>query len=237
MGFSDFLSIFKKREITFIESVKEAEDVYSFLFRKDKDFTWKAGQYVLISITHKKIKNGTKPFSISSAPREDIIKITTRISGQPSEFKQALLELKKGMTVKISGPVGAFYLPDNSEIQPTLLIAGGIGITPIRSILNQLESKGSAGKPNIQVLYLDSQQTYPFKEELDRLAGTSSIAVSYLASREDLNREIEVFASSHKDKGNYYVAGPKSMVDSIAAFLQDHQIPKKQVKKDVFFGY
>ncbi|MHA7963246.1 hypothetical protein ACX93W_03800 [Paenibacillus sp. CAU 1782] len=66
MGFSDFLSIFKKREITFIESVKETEDVYSFLFAKDKDFSWKAGQYVLVSIRHKKIKNGTKPFSIAS---------------------------------------------------------------------------------------------------------------------------------------------------------------------------
>ncbi|MHA7963245.1 hypothetical protein ACX93W_03795 [Paenibacillus sp. CAU 1782] len=84
---------------------------------------------------------------------------------------------------------------------------------------------------------MDSQEAYPFKEEIDRLAGASSLSISYLASREDLNREIEVFASSHKSEGGYFVAGPKSMVDFIAAFLQDHQIPKKVIKKDAFFGY
>ena len=49
-------SIFKKRELSFIESRQETEDVYSFLFEREKDLTWKAGQYGLFSITHKSIK-------------------------------------------------------------------------------------------------------------------------------------------------------------------------------------
>ena len=55
--FQDTLSIFKKRELLFLESHKESEDVYTFLFEKEKDLTWKAGQHGLFSITHKKIKN------------------------------------------------------------------------------------------------------------------------------------------------------------------------------------
>ncbi|WP_329958829.1 hypothetical protein [Sporosarcina sp. G11-34] len=50
------------------------------------------------------------------------------------------MELKQGMHVKMSGPVGDFYLKDNN---PSLLIAGGIGITPFRSILKQLETEGN----------------------------------------------------------------------------------------------
>ncbi len=99
---------------------------------------------VCLRITHKKIKNGTKPFTLASAPTEKVVKITTRISNDPSEFKKALLELKQGMTISMSGPVGSFYLKDNS---PTLLIAGGIGITPFRSIIKQLEMKGIALRP------------------------------------------------------------------------------------------
>lgn len=55
--FQDTLSIFKKRELLFVESYKESDGVYSFLFGKEKDLTWKAGQHGLFSITHKKIKN------------------------------------------------------------------------------------------------------------------------------------------------------------------------------------
>ena len=56
--FKDAIAIFKKRELAFIESYKESENVYTFLFEKEKDVTWKAGQHGLFTITHKKIKNG-----------------------------------------------------------------------------------------------------------------------------------------------------------------------------------
>ncbi|MBZ9534268.1 hypothetical protein KGR20_08315 [Cytobacillus oceanisediminis] len=71
--FQDMIAVFKKRELVFIESYKESEYVYTFVFEKEKDLTWKAGQHGLFSITHKKVKNPTKPFTISSAPSENKI--------------------------------------------------------------------------------------------------------------------------------------------------------------------
>lgn len=71
--FKDMISVFRKRELILIESSRETEDVYTFTFKKDKDLTWTAGQYGLFSITHKKIKNPTKPFSIASAPTENVV--------------------------------------------------------------------------------------------------------------------------------------------------------------------
>lgn len=187
----------------------------------------------MFTISHKTIKNGTKPFSVASAPTENVIKITTRVGDNPSDYKKALLELKQGMKVSIRGPVGPFYLKDN---RPSLLIAGGIGITPFRSILKQLEAEGKVDEKQIHLLYMDSDKSYLFKEELDAMAKHPSLSVTYLDSREDLQKEIDKLITSFKDNGQYFIAGPKSLVDSITADLQK-SISKKNIHKDAFFGY
>lgn len=232
--FQDTFSVFKKRELSFLERCKETDDVYTFLFEKGKDITWKAGQHGLFDIVHRKIKNRTRPFSVATAPAENVVKITTRISDDPSEFKQAMLELEKGMMIKMSGPVGRFYLKDDG---PVLLIAGGIGITPFRAILKQRESEGNIEKEQMRLLYLDGEQTYIFKDELDDIADKTSISINYLDLREKLYQEIDTFAALHHNEANYFVAGPKPMADSISAYLQNKNVPKKNIKKDAFFGY
>ncbi|MBP2241558.1 ferredoxin-NADP reductase [Cytobacillus eiseniae] len=232
--FQDALSIFKKRELVFLESFKESGDVYTFLFEKEQDLTWKAGQHGLFSITHKKVKSPTKPFTLASAPAENKVQITMKVSENPSEFKKAMLELKEGMKVSMSGPVGGFYLKEQS---PSLLIAGGIGITPFRSIIKQIEADGHKLEKPVHLLYMDSNQSYIFKAELDGMATHPLINVTYVDSRESLHQEIDKFAASHKNDGKYFIAGPKSMVDSISTKLQDHHIAKRNIKKDAFFGY
>ena len=232
--FSDFISVLKKRELVFIENRKETNEVYSFFFEKAKDLNWKAGQYGLFSIVHKNVKNPTKPFSLASAPAEDIVRITTVIRDDPSEFKKALLELSPGMKVKMSGPLGAFSLQDNN---PSLLIAGGIGITPFRSIVKQIEAEGRGNESQIHLMYMDSRKSYLYKDELDRIADETSIRVSYLDSRDDLTREIDKFIAAHQNNGKYFVAGSKSMTNEISSYLQNHNISKRNVKKDAFFGY
>lgn len=233
--FQDTLSVFKKSDLLFLESYKESVGVYTFLFKKENDLTWKAGQHGLFTITHKKIKNPTKPFTVASAPGENIVRITTRISENPSDFKKAMLELKQGMKIKIAGPVGNFYLKEDNS--PSVLIAGGIGITPYRSILKQIEIDGNRDENHISLLYLDSGKSYLFKEELDRIAKILFVNITYLDSRDQLHKEINKFINLYKDKGNYFISGPKSMVDSISVFLQSENILKRNIKKDSFFGY
>ncbi|NYF26073.1 FAD-dependent oxidoreductase [Sporosarcina sp. JAI121] len=230
----DTLSIFKKRELLFLESNKESEDVYSFLFEKEKDLTWKAGQHGLFTITHKKIKSPIRPFTIASAPSENMVRLTMRISDQPSDFKKAMLELKQGMHVKMSGPVGGFYLKDNS---PSLLIAGGIGITPFRSIVKQVEAEENGQDNKIHLLYLDSNRSFIFKDELDGIADNTSVEVTYLDSRDELHQEIDKFTNLYLNSGKYYIAGPKSMVDAMSTYLLNNNIPKRNIKKDAFSGY
>lgn len=232
--FQDVISVFKKRELLFIKNYKEAEGVHSFLFEKEKDLTWKAGQHGLFSIIHKKVKNPTRPFSLASSPTENVIKITLGISDTPSEFKKAMLELEQGMKVSMSGALGSFYLNENS---PSLLIAGGIGITPFRSIIKQIEAEENGNEKQIKLLYIDSQKSYIYKDELDVIAKDTPINVAYLDSRNDLQKEIGKFTHLYKNNGKYFIAGPKSMVDSVSKGLQNNNISKRNIKKDVLIGY
>lgn len=233
MGFfQDMIAVFKKRQLVFIESYKESDDVYTFVFEKEKDLTWKAGQHGLFSITHKKVKNPTKPFTIAAAPSENIVRLTMKINDKPSDFKKAMLELKQGMTIGMSGPLGSFNVNDD---RPTVLIAGGIGITPFRSIVKEIEAEGKGNKKPIHLLYMDSEKSYLFKDELD--ATNASISTTYLDSRDNLHQEINKLANLYKNNGQYLIAGPKSMVDSISSYLQNNSISKKNIKKDAFYGY
>jgi NAD(P)H-flavin reductase len=232
--FQDALSMFKKRDLSFLESYKESEDVYTFLFEKENDLRWIAGQHGLFTITHKKIKNKTRPFTIASAPSENEVRLTMRIGENPSDFKKAMLELKQGMTINMTGPLGSFNLQDNS---PSLLIAGGIGITPFRSILKQIESEGNDVNMPIHLLYMDSSKSFIFKDELDAIVNNTSISVMYLDSRDDLFHKIDTFTTLNKGNGNYLIAGPKSMVKTVFNFLKSKHIPKKNINKDAFYGY
>lgn len=235
MGFfQDAVAIFKKRDLVFIESYKESDGVYTFRFEKEKNLTWKAGQHGLFTITHKKIKNGIRPISVASAPAENVVQLTLGISDDPSDFKMAMLELKQGMKVKMSGPVGSFYLTDNG---PSIFIAGGIGITPFRSMLKQIEEEGNVGGKQIHLLYMDSKKSFVYKDELDEIANNTAATVTYLDQRNDLHEEIKKLSNLYQNDGNYYIAGPKAMVESISAVLQSNDISKKSIKKDVFFGY
>mgnify|MGYP001170051562 CR=1 FL=1 len=236
MGFlqDNLIPFFRQREIVFRESRREADDVVSFLFDKPDDLAWKAGQYGLFTITHKKIKNATKPFSVSSAPAENVIRITTVVRDNPSAFKRALLELSPGMKVTLRGPVGPFYLKDKA---PVLFIAGGIGITPICSILKQIEAEGSGGERQIRLLYVDSHRRHLFKDELDRIADRSAVSIDYLDSRDQLYRELDRLADAYRKDGSIMIAGPQSMVNPLAAELRNRKIPKRNIVKDAFFGY
>lgn len=230
----EFFKVFQKNPITFVESYHEHDDIYTFVFEKPDSLKWRAGQQGLYDITHKDIKDKTRPFSIPVIPSENRLQITTRIRENKSDFKQALLELKPGMQISLSGPVGFFYL-DNTD--PTLLIAGGIGVTPFRSILRKLEEDKNPSGQSVTLLYLDSDQKYLFKEDLNRIALVDGISILYLKNREELFNHIHEFAAHYGNNGNYFMSGPTPFIDSVSSALKENNISKRRMKKDDFYGY
>ena len=235
MGFiQDILPLFRKIDITFSESYKDLNNVHSFIFEKGEDVNWKAGQHGIFTITHKKIKKSTRPFSVASSASEGVIKLTMKISDNPSEFKQAMLELKKDMKISMRGPIGPLYI---NEANPSLLVAGGIGITPFRAMLKEFEIKDGQIPSILHLLYIDSQGSFVYKDELEAIAKNIPLKVDYISSKNELYNHIETFTTSYSNMGKYYLGGPKSMVDTVSEFLKGKDIKKSNIKKDVFFGY
>ncbi len=100
-------------------------------------FYFRAGQYVGITLTTPKrrdIGGNSRSFSIESAPFENVLLFLVRLSN--SAFKEELQSLPLGSEIQISGAAGHFVLHEDPQ-RPAVLLAGGIGLAPCRSILRQ----------------------------------------------------------------------------------------------------
>ena len=117
----------KRREV--------AEGTMAFDFDKPPGFVFKAGQYLemaLIDPPETDSEGNGRAFSIASAPHEEFLTIATRM--RDTAFKRVLGGLPAGSEVKIEGPFGNLVLHNNAA-RPAVLLAGGIGITPFRSMV------------------------------------------------------------------------------------------------------
>src|SRR5579872_6878293 len=112
-----------------------AERTIAFRFEKPSGWTFKAGQFIdmtLLDPSETDSEGNTRGFSIASGPHEEMLMVATRI--RDTAFKRVLTTMPIGTAVKIEGPSGDLTLPNNSK-RAVALLAGGIGITPFRSML------------------------------------------------------------------------------------------------------
>lgn len=163
--------------------------------------------------------------SFSSTPRENTINFSKRIS--QSIFSQALMQLQPGDSVTIEGPLGNFTLPEKpSQI---VFLAGGIGITPFRSML--LEN-ARTNQHKITLLYGNtSEAEIIFKKELEQFnvyhqLGNTITADFIKQSVPALNNQI------------FYVCGSPAMVTAMCSLLQNELcIPNTQIRVEKLAGY
>ena len=114
-----------------------AEGTMAFHFEKPPGFAFKAGQalaWTLIDPPETDNEGGMRNFSIASAPGESDLMIATRM--RDTAFKRVLKTMPLGTEVRIVGPFGSLTLHQNAA-RPAVFLAGGIGITPFRSMLRQ----------------------------------------------------------------------------------------------------
>src|SRR5688500_14647296 len=111
-----------------------AERTMSFHFEKPSGWTYAAGQFVDITLLdppETDAEGNTRGFSLSSTPGEGVITITTRL--RDTAFKRVLQTMPLGTAVRVEGPFGELRLHDGTRA--AVILTGGIGITPFRSIL------------------------------------------------------------------------------------------------------
>ena len=125
-------------ESTLLGRTEVAEGTMAFQFDKPKDFVFRAGQYVDLTLSGSQPQFGpsnelTHTFSIASSPFDEELVVTTRM--RSSAFKEVLSSLPIGSGAKIVGPMGSFCLHNNTA-RPAVFLAGGIGVAPFLSMLS-----------------------------------------------------------------------------------------------------
>jgi ferredoxin-NADP reductase len=221
-----------------IEKRQEAPDIYTFIFEPEKTISWQAGQYMIYTLPHADMddRKDKRFFSIASAPRDMNIWLTTRFSpDKSSTFKKALKDMAIGSEIQAEGPSGGFTagIPEEGEI---FFIAGGIGITPIRSILIDLESRGKKIKGTL--LYASRDNNIVFKNELVALASHQpDFKISYIIDPERITEETIRQSVSDPNKPVYYVSGPEPMVEAMEKTLAGLGVAGDKIKRDYFPGY
>ena len=226
-----------------------ADRTMSFRFTKPRGWSYRAGQFVDITLLdppETDAEGNLRGFSISSAPREEVITITTRL--RDTAFKRVLQAMPLGTVVKIEGPFGDLRL--HHATRPAVLLAGGIGITPFRSIL--VETIGGGALPYPVVLFHANRrpEDAAFADEFRSLARrdpnlTFVPTVTAMPGPGggwdgERGRIDAAMLRRHLDglvDPIYYIAGPPGMVQALRAMLIASGADEDDVRIEEFTGY
>lgn len=225
MEYNEKVSVLK-----LISSHDEIGNIRTFVFEKD-DLSWIAGQsqaYVLSQINGAEGEN-QRYFTISSAPSEGTINISTRISD--SLFKQTLNKMKPGEEIIRFDLKGDFTWEDVSG-KSIVMVAGGIGVTPFRSILVERDTTGKMIPATL--LYFNRTRDVPFERELKKLEEKHKEFVLKIIIGENITSDKIIELAPQVDSQTVYLSGPEQMVESIGLQLRENGIV---VKQDRFPGY
>ncbi len=217
-----------------IEKEHLLDNIWAFRFQPDEPLEWTAGQYISVELPHSDPDGeGTKRwFTVSSAPYESIIQITTRIT--ETSFKQALSRLDVGGELQLlDKPHGTFVWQDVDK--PLVFVAGGIGITPFRSILKQ---RAHDKLPlDVTVIYGSRTAEVPFKDELTMwMQQDPRLRVSYVVGV-PLTADGLIELVPELSKSLVYLSGPKPVMETLDQDLQSHGLTEAQIKQDFFPAY
>jgi ferredoxin-NADP reductase len=206
----------------------------SVYFARPIGFEYEAGDWIDVNFPDTRLDGGIT-YSLSSSPTEDELAITFKLGISP--FKKALQAVQPGDEMYISqyGNDYNFYLKENRS---SVLLAGGIGIAPFRSMVKDIFDTKS--KNDIQLLYMNKGESFVFAEELDFWnKQLPNLKISYI-NTEKLNRkkrEKLLLDTISKSAHHYFIAGPEGMVESTEHLLIDNGIDVKDIRIDSFGGY
>lgn len=224
-----------RKEITFIESKQESKEVYSFHFERPKGFSWRAGQHAFFSFLEEiEDPKRSRIFTIISIEDEEEVSFATKIIGSPSVFKKELMRLKKGDKMSLDGPYGDFTISEDGEY---VGIAGGIGVTPFRSIMFSILSDRKQDKVKFDLVYSAKKGDFSFFDEFERLKKDDRIDVHYAEDRNEAKEKIEELIKEKKERAKFLICGPPALVQNYKKGLEEKEVSEDRIFIDSFYGY
>ncbi len=232
----------------FIESEEVARDTRVFYFQKPPEFAFKAGQFIEVTLLNPPetdAQGNRRAYSIASAPYEKNLMIATRL--RDTAFKRILRSLPPETNIDIEGPFGDFTLGKNAPAEkPAVFLAGGIGITPARSIILQATQEQS---PRPLYLFYSNRQPEDaaFLQELIAIQkknscfklittftqGASAGSEAGYINPEMIKRHLDL----DRPSPTYYIAGPAAMTLAMRTMLETMKVNEDDIKTEEFSGY
>ncbi|HUO62017.1 MAG TPA: RnfABCDGE type electron transport complex subunit D [Candidatus Bathyarchaeia archaeon] len=217
-------------------------------FIPERLFTYKPGQYVEVTLPHPSpdSRGPRRYFTLASSPTEKTLRLGVRYYENGSSFKNTLRHATDNLFMSAGQLGGDFTMPDDKK-QKLAFIAGGIGITPFRSMVKYLHDTDD--QRSVKLLYGErSMQDIAYEEIFEAARRKVRVDTTYVISQlNSLNSpyirpgriDAETIKSHIPDylERSFYISGPQPMVRAIKEQLTDLGVPSHQIKLDYFFGY
>ena len=229
------------------EKREVADQTMAFLFEKPAEFSFRAGQYVAITLPKVEFedkKGATRCMSISCAPFEDHLMFAMRITD--TAFKQTFSHMSLGDEIIIRDAVGHFVLPEDQS-RPIIFLAGGIGITPVRSILRQAQKDErknpfwlfySNRRPE-DAAFIDEMQSFDGLDYhgIDTLTDVIAEACPWQEESGFICADMLRKHLAHVREALYYVVGTPGFSQAMEKMLTEELgVAPADIRKDPFTG-
>lgn len=229
-------------------------DIWTFWVRPQQRFHFIAGQYIELFLPHAEPDNRGQHrwLTISSAPHQELLALTTKFVRTPSTYKKTLQKVRIGDHLHISDPIGDFVLPKMHSV-PVVLIAAGIGVTPMHSmVVDMIAKKESlrpvqlihAGHSMTDLLFTDIFQAAPiaYHQMLSAPEADWPGLAGHLSGKRVLNiasLRPGASTSSTNNLGDtlFFLSGPESLIMKIHDELISLGVNRQQIVLDYFPGY
>ncbi len=246
--FSYLVSPKQKIVLKLQKKIKIAPDIVDFVFKPSQPLAFTPGQYMEFTLDHLRpdSRGNRRYFTLASSPTEKTIHLGVRFYEKSSSFKRAMYWMD-GKTKVIGAQIaGDFTLPSNPK-QKLVFLAGGIGITPFRSILKYLLDTQQrrdivllyANKSAKEIVYQDVLSAASTKlgvRVFCTLTDTMSVPRNWTGFVGRINEQMIMQAIPDYAERMYYLSGPPEMVRAYEQVLKRMYIKSSQIKKDFFPG-
>lgn len=226
-----------------------ADRTMAFQFEKPPGFTFRPGQWIdltLLNPSETDAEGNSRTLSLASAPHENFLLVATRL--RDTAFKRELPRLPLGAEVRIEGPSGSLTLHNNAT-RAAIFIVGGIGITPVRSIL--LRAAHDRLPHRLLVFYSNRRpEDAAFLEELTALqkenpnyrlipvmTAATGFTNTWTGEKGHVTQKLLAKHQGEAVSPIYYVVGPPGMVNGVHEMLNQNGVDDDNIRMEDFGGY
>lgn len=245
--FSYLVSPKQKLLLTLKKKLKIGSDILDFTFNLDKKIDFVPGQYLEWTLAHKSpdSRGNRRYFTIASSPTENNLRLGIKLYPNGSSFKKALTDLKQKTRLIGSQLAGEFILPKGVS-RKLVFIAGGIGITPFRSMIKYLLDKGEkrdiillySNKSASEIMYADVwNQAFSNLGIKTVYALTEQTPADWMGRKGRIDAKMIAEEVPDWKERLFYLSGPHVMVSGFEQVLKSMGVSSNQIKIDFFPGF